>query len=148
MQAAIEQRAYALGGGGLQAPAARVTDFIARKASSTLPVTSYVPGINAANLHEVLDASGVPFAERLREALVLFGKQLKGYISAEAVVLDSVRQGWCYDVEHPSQCPTAESSDESDEYRWEFLEGGTCKQLDYPFDCGDGVHEDIASQCP
>jgi uncharacterized protein len=87
VQRAIEQRAHAVGGGGLQAPAARVTDFIARRASSTLPVTSYVPGVNAANLHDVLDASGVPFAERLREALIHFGKQLRGYLSEEAVLL-------------------------------------------------------------
>lgn len=66
---------------------------------------------------------------------------------AESVVINQVRSGWCYDVDHPSQCPTFESGDDSDEYRWEFREGGTCKQLDYPFDCGNGIHEDIETEC-
>jgi uncharacterized FAD-dependent dehydrogenase len=87
VQARIETAAAAAGGGMLVAPATRVMDFVARKASSTLPATSYVPGIAAADLYAVLDASGVPFAERLREGLVHFGRQMRGYLTNEAVLV-------------------------------------------------------------
>ncbi|MGE0547936.1 MAG: NAD(P)/FAD-dependent oxidoreductase [Kofleriaceae bacterium] len=82
------ERATALAGGGmLRAPATRAGDFVRRKASSTLPGTSYQPGLTACDLAEVLDSIGVPLATRLREALVAFDRQMRGYLTDEAVLV-------------------------------------------------------------
>lgn len=87
LQRAIERAAFAAGGGSLRAPAARVTDFLERKESSTLPPCSYVPGIVAADLEGALDCTGLGFAERLRSALRRFDKKMRGYVSSEAVLV-------------------------------------------------------------
>lgn len=87
LQRRVERAACVAGGGELCAPAVRATDFVARKASQTLPKTSYQPGIKEANIDEVLGASGLPLAERLREALVESNKRMKGYLTEEAVLI-------------------------------------------------------------
>lgn len=87
LQARLEQAAAVAGGGGLRAPATRATDFIANRASSTVPSTSYEPGLAACDVGAVLDATGLPLAARLREALVEFDRQLRGYVTAEAVLV-------------------------------------------------------------
>ena len=71
----------------LRAPATRVSDFVAGRASSTVPGTSYEPGLTAGNIADVLDASGLPLAQRLREAIPVFDRQLRGYNSSEAVLV-------------------------------------------------------------
>lgn len=86
-QRAVEQAAYAAGGGAFRAPATRVTDFLEGRASTDLPRSSYRPGTTACNVAEVLDGSGVALAERLRRALVVFGHQLRGYVTREAVLV-------------------------------------------------------------
>lgn len=87
LQRKIEAAALGAGGGRLAAPAVRVSDFLARRVSSSLPKTSYQPGLTAAELDSVLDAGGVPLAEKLRAALAAFGKQLHGYVTDEAVLI-------------------------------------------------------------
>ena len=59
LQERIEAAAWQAGGGDLVAPAIRATDFIARRASSGLAESSYVPGLISADLGGVLDAGGV-----------------------------------------------------------------------------------------
>ena len=92
----LETRAFAAGGNeigssglleknaGQVAPAQRVTDFLANRISSTLPKTSYQPGINSAPMHEVLPPF---FSARLQEGLSQFGKQMRGYITDEAILV-------------------------------------------------------------
>ena len=87
LQRLIERAAFAAGGGALAAPATRVTDFLARRASSTLPETSYIPGLTPDDVGPVLDASGLKLADRLREALSAFDRKLRGYRSEEAVLI-------------------------------------------------------------
>ena len=87
LQRRIERAAMIAGGGMLRAPATRVSDFVAGRASSTVPGTSYEPGLTACNIAEVLDASGLPLAQRLREAIPVFDRQLRGYNSSEAVLV-------------------------------------------------------------
>jgi uncharacterized FAD-dependent dehydrogenase len=87
LQQTIERAAFEAGGGSLRAPAARVTDFLARRQSSTLPACSYVPGIVAADLDRVLDSTGLAFADRLRAALQRFDKKMRGYITQDAVLV-------------------------------------------------------------
>jgi uncharacterized FAD-dependent dehydrogenase len=87
VQRALEQAAALAGGGMLRAPATRATDFVARRASSTVPATSYEPGLTATDVGSVLDATHLPLASRLREALVQFDRQMKGYLTEDAVLV-------------------------------------------------------------
>lgn len=87
VQRRLEEAALAAGGGKLCAPAVRAADFVAGRASSTLPATSYQPGLRSADLDTVLDAAGVPLAGRLRRALVAFERRMPGYASGDAVLV-------------------------------------------------------------
>ncbi|WP_040680468.1 NAD(P)/FAD-dependent oxidoreductase [Niabella aurantiaca] len=80
----VEQRAFEAGGGKLVAPAQRIADFCTGKISQTLPDCSYLPGIHAAPLPEVLP----PFVTTaLQQAFKLFGNKIKGYYSNDAVIV-------------------------------------------------------------
>lgn len=83
-QAEIEKKAFFAGGGLLKAPAQRMEDFVNHKVSSDLPDNSYLPGLQSANLHEVLPKF---IAERLQLALPQFGKKTRGYFTNEAVLV-------------------------------------------------------------
>ena len=83
-QIALEHAAKKAGGGGQVAPGQRVTDFLANKVSSTLPKTSYFPGTNSALLEELMPKS---ITRRLKQGLKLFGTQMPGYITHEAILL-------------------------------------------------------------
>lgn len=87
LQARVEEAAWQAGGGALVAPATRVTDFLDKRGSSTVPASSYLPGVASADVAEVLDASGLRFADRLREALRAFGRNLRGYVTDEAILI-------------------------------------------------------------
>lgn len=87
LQRRIEEAAWQAGGGGLVAPAMRASDFATMRASASLPSTSYVPGIVAADMAAVLDAGGIPLAQRLREALLTFDKRMRGYLGGDAIVV-------------------------------------------------------------
>lgn len=83
-QQAVEQQAFRTGGGKFVAPAQRMTDFIRKKTSTSLPQSSYLPGLNSAPLETVLP----PFIhERLRQGFQPFGRKMNGYLSDEAVVV-------------------------------------------------------------
>jgi hypothetical protein len=83
-QQAVEQKAFAAGGGKFVAPAMRLTDFVNNKCSADLPACSYLPGVQAALLSDVLP---LVVYENLRQAFVLFGKKIKGYYTREAIVV-------------------------------------------------------------
>ena len=87
LQRRIEQAAFAAGGGKLRAPGTRATDFVAGRASSTLPASSYLPGVVGANIAEVLDCAGIEFSRRLRDALRAFDRKLRGYLTEEAALI-------------------------------------------------------------
>lgn len=87
LQARVEEAAWQAGGGALVAPATRVTDFLEKRGSSTVPGSSYLPGVASADVAEVLDASGLRFADRLREALRAFGRNMRGYVTDEAILI-------------------------------------------------------------
>ena len=83
-QQSVEQMAYRAGGGNLAAPAQRMVDFAANKISSSLPNCSYLPGIHAAPLKEVLP----PFVHQsLQAAFKEWGKRMRGYFTNDAVVV-------------------------------------------------------------
>jgi hypothetical protein len=85
LQRKLESRAYALGGGSYEAPGQLVGDFIAGRTSkafgSVLP--SYKPGVHLGSLHEALPAYAI---EAIREALPAFGRKIKGFDMADAVL--------------------------------------------------------------
>jgi uncharacterized FAD-dependent dehydrogenase len=87
LQRRLEQAAFSAGGGALVAPASRATDFLARRASSTLPESSYIPGLLASDIGAVLDTLDLDLAQRLRAALSRFGHAMRGYVSEEAVLI-------------------------------------------------------------
>lgn len=86
-QRTIERAAKEAGGGRLVAPATRATDFLAKRASSRALQSSYVPGLRAGDVAEVLDAGGVALSVRLRRALEVFGKSMRGYVSEDVVLV-------------------------------------------------------------
>ena len=80
-----EGLAFAAGGRGYDAPGQRVGDFLAGRPSTELgPVLpSYTPGVRPADLTACLP-DYVVFA--LREALPAFGRQIRGFDMADAVL--------------------------------------------------------------
>lgn len=87
LQARLESKAMVAGGGALKAPASRVTDFLAARASKDLPPTSYIPGITPTDMHEVLATTQLPLAKRLSEALGRFNHVMPGYITHDAIMV-------------------------------------------------------------
>ena len=84
-QRQIERAAYALGGGDYRAPAQRVGDFLAGRASTGPGAVqpSYRPGVVWCDLHTVLPSriTGV-----LEQALPALGKKLRGFDAPDAVL--------------------------------------------------------------
>ncbi len=87
LQRRLERAAAIAGGGALRAPATRAPDFVRGRGSSTVPRTSYQPGLAAGDIGEVLDTTGLPLAARLREALAVFDRQMHGYLTEDAVLV-------------------------------------------------------------
>ncbi|HET9957736.1 MAG TPA: NAD(P)/FAD-dependent oxidoreductase, partial [Polyangiaceae bacterium] len=96
LQRKLEQIAFDAGGGELRAPATRATDFVRRQASSTLPDTSYIPGLTPTNLWDVFEPLGLGIAPRLSAALQTFGRRMPGYVSEDVVLVG---------VESRTSCP-------------------------------------------
>ena len=83
-QRALERTFFDYGDGTQKAPAQRLTDFVDGKISSSLKDTSYIPGIYAAPVHELLLDW---ISEALRLGVKEFGKKMKGYYTKEAQVI-------------------------------------------------------------
>ena len=66
------------------APAQRMTDFVNGRLSSSLPASSYAPGLIASPLHFWMPEF---ITTRLREAFKLWGKQKRGFLTQEATVI-------------------------------------------------------------
>lgn len=83
-QKEVEKMAFEIGGGNQQAPAQRITDFVTRRISKSLPETSYIPGIINSPLHELLPKGIV---SRLQKSFFQFNKSMNGYYTEEAQIL-------------------------------------------------------------
>jgi uncharacterized FAD-dependent dehydrogenase len=79
-----EAAAYALGGGAYQAPAQRITDYLAGRLGEAPGRSSYPPGLTHADL-DLLYPPAVRAA--LRDGLRAFERRMRGYLSAEAVLI-------------------------------------------------------------
>ncbi|MBK5284539.1 MAG: FAD-binding protein, partial [Bacteroidia bacterium] len=80
----VEQKTFQAGGGNLSAPAQRLTDFIVKKKSPSLPSCSYIPGIVSSTLDDVLPSEIIA---PLREGLLFFSKKMKNFLTEEAVLV-------------------------------------------------------------
>ncbi|MDE2418388.1 MAG: NAD(P)/FAD-dependent oxidoreductase [Burkholderiales bacterium] len=85
LQRQLEAGAYTLGGSTYEAPGQLVGDFIGAQPSAQLgSVTpSYKPGVKLGDLAPSLPAYAI---EAIREALPAFGKKIKGFDMADAVL--------------------------------------------------------------
>ena len=66
------------------APAQRVSDFVAGRASSSLPRTSYIPGLKSSRLDLWMPEE---IGARLRSGIATFGRKMRGFVSDEAIVV-------------------------------------------------------------
>ena len=85
LQRRLESAAYVAGGSTYAAPAQKVGDFLAGRASSELGAVepSYRPGVRMTDLADCLP----PFVvEALREALPVFGRQVPRYDDADVLL--------------------------------------------------------------
>jgi hypothetical protein len=80
-----ERRAFVAGGSNYKAPAQRLGDFMAGRASASLGsvVPSYRPGVQPTDLAECLPDFVVA---AMREALPVFGRQIPGYDHPDVVM--------------------------------------------------------------
>jgi uncharacterized FAD-dependent dehydrogenase len=80
-----EERAFVAGGSNYKAPAQRLGDFLAGRASTSLGsvVPSYRPGVEPTDLAACLPDYAVT---AMREALPVFGGQIKGYDHPDVVM--------------------------------------------------------------
>ncbi len=83
-QQIVEQAAFKAGGGKQVAPAARLIDFCTNKISANLPDASYLPGLHAASMQDVLPNF---VHQTLQEGFKAFGKKMKGYYTNDAIVV-------------------------------------------------------------
>ena len=85
LQRQLESQAYVLGGSNYEAPGQLVGDFLSNRPSSQLGsvVPSYKPGVHLGDLSQALPGYAV---EAIREALPIFGKKIKGFDMADAVL--------------------------------------------------------------
>jgi len=120
-QRRVEAAALVAGGGMLRAPATRLPDFLAGRASSTTESTSYVPGLMAGNIAEVLDGSGLLLSGRLAAGLRRFCKKMRGFQTEQAMLVG---------VESRTSSPVRIRRDHAD------LQAETLPGL-YP--CGEGA---------
>ncbi len=87
LQRVIERAAMQAGGGAMRAPATRASDFVRGRGSTTVPESSYVPGLTAGSIGEVLGAAGIDVSARLVQALRAFERRMPGYAGEEAVLV-------------------------------------------------------------
>ena len=84
LQEDLERRFYEESGRLLNAPAQRMTDFVAGRMSTSLPDTSYIPGIHSSRMDLLLPSF---ISLRLQEGFRNFGLRSKGFLSDEAVLV-------------------------------------------------------------
>ncbi|MCR5724955.1 MAG: FAD-binding protein [Treponema sp.] len=73
-------------GNGQQAPAQRLTDFLAKRLSQDLPRTSYTPGVVSSRLDQWLPPQ---IAERLHAAFLDYDRNMHGFVCDDALLLAS-----------------------------------------------------------
>ena len=80
----LEQAACKFAGNTQTAPAQLAMDFVKGRVSTHLRETSYQPGLQSVDLHDILPEN---VAFPLREALADFGQKMRGYLSPDAQLI-------------------------------------------------------------
>ena len=84
LQEWLERRFFEEAGHTLNAPAQRMTDFVAGRASKTIPPSSYLPGLHPARIDTLLP----PFiARRLQAGFENFGRRSREFLSDRAILV-------------------------------------------------------------
>jgi uncharacterized FAD-dependent dehydrogenase len=101
LQESLESKAFELGGGDYSAPGQLVGDFLRGVASTQLGAVepSYKPGVTLGDLSPSLPAYAI---EAIREALPVFGRQIRGFDRDDAVLTG---------VESRTSCPVRMTRD-------------------------------------
>lgn len=119
LQTRLEQACFTAGGGGYHAPAQRLTDFVAGRASTDLPQRStFRPGLRPARIDQLLPQRMV--ADLQQGARQADRSQLRGWITDEAIIqgvetttsspVRVVRGADRQSVSHPGLYPCAEGA--------------------------------------
>ena len=93
-QQALERTAFENAGGQMVAPAQRLMDFVANRASSSLPSCSYPPGVVASPLHQWLPE---PIYRRLQGGFKAVGNKMRGFLT-------TMRWWWGWNRVRHRQC--------------------------------------------
>lgn len=84
LQEQLERNCWLQGNRKQTAPAQRMADFCNKRLSSSLPESSYVPGLIASPLHFWMP----PFiTQRLTKGFLQFGKSSRGFLTNDAVMI-------------------------------------------------------------
>lgn len=83
-QQQLEEAARVNGGDKQIAPAQRVSDFVAGRKSSSLPRTSYIPGLVSSRLDKWMPDF---MASALRKGIASFDRKMRGYVTPDAIVV-------------------------------------------------------------
>ena len=117
-QAKLEEACWQQGGCSQVAPAQRMTDFVKKKTSPTLPSSSYFPGLRSIPFHYWMPGF---ITKRLTEGLKWFDGVSRGFLTHEAVMIG---------VETRTSAPVRILRNN------ETMQHITCKGL---FPCGEGA---------
>lgn len=80
----IEQAFFEAAGHTQKAPAQRMTDFVASRPSTSLPESSYAPGIIPGRIDQLLPPM---ISKRLQKGLAEFGRKARGFLTADAALI-------------------------------------------------------------
>ncbi|MDO4190719.1 MAG: NAD(P)/FAD-dependent oxidoreductase [Bacteroidales bacterium] len=83
-QQALEHQAFLEGGDVQIAPAQRLADFVFGQHSTSLPRSSYLPGLRSSDLHNWMPSL---IANRLRNGFQQFNDKMRGFLTNEAIVV-------------------------------------------------------------
>ena len=81
----MEHDAFVLGGSNYYAPVQRVEDFLENRKSDHIGEVkpTYIPGVTLSNLNDILPEF---VSKTIKEALVKFDKEIKGFASPDAIL--------------------------------------------------------------
>lgn len=84
LQETLEKKMYEASNNSIVAPAQRMKDFINSEVSSSLPQTTYAPGIQSADFNRLLPSF---ISSRLKRGFEEFGKKARGFLTNDAVMI-------------------------------------------------------------
>lgn len=83
-QESVERRFYEASSCSINAPAQRMTDFVASRDSTDLPRSSYPAGVHPARLDQLLPEF---ISTRLREGFLDFDRKCRGFLTEQAILV-------------------------------------------------------------